>query len=158
DARLDRFNGLAVSADNVAIARFDLAKMNLDRTKPLVVSVNGGGPQEIASPLPEALYWEFDRAQWRALHGPRVRPARGRPFPGGLTALYHDEPFIIVWGSLGPDSLDAQLEELARIGSRVSRPSWTARRSHSWMPNGRIPVKRDVDVTPEDIASKNLIL
>lgn len=158
DARIDLFNGLYMNLDNVDVLKIDVGQASLNKGKPLLVSINSQYVQTIPAPLPDTLYFANTEDGWQVSEQGREAVPYRLHFPGGMTALYHGEAFMIVYGTRGDEDTTEKLKALAEAGSRMPRPGWTTKNAMSIMPYGRIPVKQDTDVTSEDIAKYNLIL
>jgi poly(3-hydroxybutyrate) depolymerase len=152
---------LYVVTDNVGILALSLKASPVDRGRGLTIVYRGRIDTALAAPLPDSLYLTAKQGGLRvSAKGPAVPEVR-RHFPGGLPALYHGEPLLIVWGTTGDGRADSLLKAQAEMARYAVRPSWVAEpRSATFetMLTGAIPAKADADVTPADIAGCNLIL
>jgi len=159
--RAGRNNSLSIDTDNVNILKLDLQTAPLDLTQPLYVTVNTVLLGVISNDIPEHLYIvaQEDGHAFSAV-GPGD-PSVRRHFPGGMAALYHGEPLLIVYGTTADEEMNKALREGARLASQSSNPAWYDEKADfpmNEMLYGRIPVKADTEVTEEDLQSKNLIL
>ncbi len=155
-ARFDRDNGLHLDVTNARIVRLALDASPADRTRPLEVSVNGHPAARLEPPLPEEVFVLLEETP-RVVHEAPERPKFRLHFPGGVAALYHGEPLLLVYGTTGDDATTRQLRMLAEVISRWSRFTAAGDLSPEMM-YGALPVKPDHAVTTEDLARSNLIL
>jgi dienelactone hydrolase len=63
-----------------------------------------------------------------------------------------DKPFLFVISTAGRDSKSIELQDAARRAAEAQARDWTQRA------NGIVQIKQDMEVTRDDIASRNLIL
>jgi len=159
--RAGRDNSLSVDMDNVNILKLDLQAAPLDLAQPLYVTVNTVLLGVISNDVPEHLYIVVQDDGYAFSVAKPDEPAVRRHFPGGMAALYHGEPLLVVYGTTADEEVNKALREGARLTSKSSSPAWYDEKSDFPMNEilyGRIPVKADTEVTEEDIQSKNLIL
>lgn len=155
-AALDETNTLYLSVQDAGIVRIDLDNSPAQRTMPLHVVLNGEMPVTIAEP--PAQLWVVDNGT-----GPKVstsKPAaqkRRYHFPGGLPAMYHGEPIMVVYGTQGDATNSAALKQFAEsvsISPNAGIPDehWRVQRF------GALPIKADTEVSEDDLERYNLIL
>ncbi len=158
DARFDRANALHVDVENARVLRIGLAESPADLGRRLDVVVNGTPVTRLEAPLPREIFLRRGEAGWTVAR--EASPAFGfrLHFPGGVTALFHGEPLLVVYGTLGPRGTTARLKAMAETGARHSRFSPATVEMRPLMTHGGLPVKADRDVTPEDLERCNVIV
>ncbi len=153
DAEVEERGGkqtVVLEPRNVEAIALDVASMPVDAGKDLHIEAPGL-TDEISAPLPPELFltreadgWQVKRS-WQA-PASEVRPCRS----GAAENLYHGEPLLIVYPTLGPADEMARLEEAARSLSTYG--------GAGNMTSAAFPTKADRDVTQADMAHFNLIL
>lgn len=164
DAKVGSGNELYLSLDNVAVAEIQIDRSPLNPKLSMMVSINRTWVEELPSPLPEKLYAIRSDVGWSLQSSAPDLPKARLHFPGGVKALYHGEPILIVWGTMGNSEEDNALSKAAEMLRHSSSPSFPAATRlrdgvpADYSPYGKLPAKADVDVTEADIAKYNLIL
>lgn len=152
-------NSLTAELRNVGRLTLRIDESPFDHSRPLRVSINGKPEIEFPAPLPARL----DIGASGTVTAPRPAP---RPHtPGGAYQLYHGEPLLIVYGTLG----GVNLRTAAEAAARSWNPAWLGEGdmfgrdpddgvpfSHNLY--GALRTKADHEVTAEDIAGNHLVL
>lgn len=155
-ARFDQDNALYLDARNARVVRVALDASPADRSRSLHVSVNGRPATRLEPPLPGELFVlpeEDPRVLLRAPELPNFR----LHYPGGVAALYHGEPLLVVYGTAGRTEITARLRTLAEAISKWSHFPSGGELSPE-MTYGALPVRPDHAVTDEDLDRSNIIL
>jgi poly(3-hydroxybutyrate) depolymerase len=162
-ARLGEDNGLYCSLDNVGCLRVDLADSPADQDRPLRVYVDGKPLLVLKSPLPETIYIRSGEEGWYVVEELPEETGKRLHFPGGIMALYHGEPLMVVWGTQGDPQTVQRIARCAESARRACRPSWP--QPEPWedlpryeMPFGMLPGKPDTAVTASEMEKYNLLL
>lgn len=158
-------NDVYAELSNVQRLTLRLDEAPVERSRPLQVSVNGGLPLSWQAPLPERLEVVCADGVWR-LQLPASAPETRLHTPGGALLLYQGEPLLIVYGTLGSPTENAAMKAAAEAAAASPNPSWAAEKGdpgpdgvpHHRLLYGHLPTKSDKDLTPEDLASKHLVL
>jgi hypothetical protein len=162
DLRVGDDNSLWAELDNVAALAVKLMKSPADRGQDMRVVVNAMTRATLSAPLPEELFLRRDGEAWAVSTQPPPTGGPRRHFPGGLPAMYHGEPLLVVWGTRGSPAATDSLRALAEKARRAPSPDWQAgdekEATIRRMLYARLPAKADVDVTDADLAACNLIL
>ena len=163
DARLGVDNTLYVSADNVDVARLDLAGSPADRQKEMMVVVDQNVRTVLDPPLPPEIYLAREQTGWRVSSDRPTAPPTRLHFPGGGMALYHGEPLMIVWGTGGDEEIRSRMHAVAQSARAAYKPAWSGqdRATDPGEPSTRIgplPGKPDTEVSAADIENYNLFL
>jgi len=141
---------LTLALDNVAVLELDVRGMPIEPREGLSLQV-GYKLIERQGPLPERLFlvrsgdgWSISD-RWSPEGGP-VRPYRA----GAARNLFAGEPLMLVYGTMAGDERTALLREGANSVARTRR----------WGPmySGEFLIKKDTDVSGEDMARFNLVL
>ena len=144
-------NNLYLELDNVAVLALNLPAPLFDKAAPLVVNIAGSALRREA-PLPDTLYVRRKLDGWELADSNPVAPSSPRPYvSGSVSNLYQGEPLLVVYGTTGSDDC---LEAMSRFAREMS----TYTISREPMDISSIPVKRDTDVTDDDIRTRNLVL
>ena len=158
DARIDAGNVLHVDVENARVVRIALDKSPVDFGRPLGVAVNAKPIARLEPPLPKVVFVVHDEDATRVVTAPPEEPNFRLHFPGGVTALYHGEPLMIVYGTRGSPEVTARMKTMAEAISRRSRFAPGTAESSPLMTQGALPVKADREVTEGDLARSNVIL
>jgi pimeloyl-ACP methyl ester carboxylesterase len=153
----------SLSLRNVNVLKIDLNTSPVDSTESVIVEVDGSVVGEIKPPLTGLISVARRRDDWILLRGSSESPEKRLHFPGGAMALYHGEPMMVVYGTLGDPSLVASMRRMAEATSRSSRPGWPfpepwEDRPRMNMPVGGFTCKPDTAVSGEDMKAYNLFL
>lgn len=155
-ARLDPDNTLYIDIVNAEWTRLDLEASPANMKQPLDMVIDGGMPIRM-DPIP-ADCWIVKAGDRYVLSGrPPAAPSRRLHYPGGLNALYHGEPLMVVYGTRANEKTTAMMKSFAEKVSRSSNAGITHLEWH-WMTYGGYPVKADIEVTAEDQHRFNMIL
>jgi len=141
---------LTLALDNVAVLEMDVQGMPVDSREGLSLQV-GYTLIERQGPLPESLFLVRSEDGW--LVSDRWSPAPGsiRAYRAGAARnLFAGEPLMLVYGTLAGDERTALLREGVKSVARTRR----------WGPmySGEFLVKKDTEVSGEDMARFNLVL
>jgi poly(3-hydroxybutyrate) depolymerase len=150
-------NTLYLKFDNVAALSLDINSSPIDRNKPLNIFLNGLAIGTIQSPIPDRLFIIGSENRWSVAVDAPMLPKERLHFPGGVNALYHGEPLMIVWGTHGSDAVNKKIKDLAQFARATPNPGWTDKYDRH-MQHSLLPGKPDTAVTDEDINQYNLIL
>jgi hypothetical protein len=157
-------NTLAATTSNVAALAIRVSESPLDPKRALALSIDGTQLARKA-PLPERLLLVKAGSGW-AFAEESPAPGTRLHTPGGANQLYDGEPLLIVYGTQAASDVNAALRQAAVVASRSSNASWPSPSgdagddgiSHNQNLYGELNVAADVDVTPEQIASRHLVL
>jgi hypothetical protein len=163
--RLGPSNMLYGSLSNITRLRLDLAQSPVDRAKALQVSLDGARTLVVPAPLPESLELVLSSSGVTSEQPvvPEIRPHT----PGAALSVYDGSPLLVVYGTSGNDATNAAMRNAALSASRSPNSSWPVDRfqpapqdgiSHHQNLYGELPIKADVDVTAEEIATRHLVL
>ena len=135
---------------NVAVLALDVAAMPLQVENPLRIRI-GDVVRDLRAPLPKQLYlvngargWQLER-DWQT-PATKIRPYRS----GGAENMYHGEPLLIVYPTLGAPAEMARQKKAAQALCRSGGAGEMATAS--------FPMKADKDITQADMEHYNLIL
>jgi dienelactone hydrolase len=157
-------NQLTVRASNVGRLALRVREAPLDPNAPLELTI-GGTRLRRAAPLPNVLTVARLGNAWAFEERTPELPFRLHT-PGGANQLYDGEPLLIVYGTSGNDEADAALRAAAGIASRTFNASWQSPNgqvgndgvSHNQNLYGELMTRADVDVSPEELESRHLVL
>jgi hypothetical protein len=157
-------NALAATTSNVARLSIRVDESPLDPDRALALNIDGTLLARQA-PLPERLVVVKAGSGW-AFEGAPPIPSTRLHTPGGANQLYDGEPLLIVYGTQGASEVNAAMHQAAVVASRSSNASWPSPSgdagddgiSHNQNLYGELNVAADVDVTPEQIAARHLVL
>lgn len=157
-------NQLTLRLTNVGRLALRLREAPLDPNAPLELSIDGTRLRR-AAPLPNVLTVARQRSGWAIEEQAPELPFRLHT-PGGANQLYDGEPLLIVYGTGGNDEADAALRAAAGIASHSFNAAWQSPNgdvgddgvSHNQNLYGELQTRADVDVSPEDIESRHLVL
>jgi hypothetical protein len=157
-------NALAATTSNVARLSIRVGESPLDPQRALTLRIDGT-QLERRAPLPARLVLVKAASGW-AFEGEPATPSTRLHTPGGANQLYDGEPLLIVYGTHGTSEVNAALQQAAVVASRSSNASWPSPSgdtgddgiSHNQNLYGELNIAADVDVTPEQIASRHLVL
>lgn len=158
DARFAADNALHIDTDNVRVLRVSLADSPADLGRRLHVVVNANTVTRLESPLPREIHVVQENGAPRVVTEKPAEPGYRRHFPGGVTALYHGEPLLLVYGTRGGPEITDRLRRMAEACSRLSRFSASTGDLSTMMTYGGLPVKADHEVTREDLERCNVIV
>ena len=158
-------NVLTLDTHNVRRLKLDLANAPFDRGTKLELRVAGAPVAELTAPLPATAYLEHTGGAWRFDTSPPAAPFRLHT-PGGANQLYNGEPLLIVYGTFGTEAEQRAMRAAADAASRSSTAQWvvpSADKGSDGVPHnqnlyGELDIKADVEVTPEDVAKKHLVI
>jgi hypothetical protein len=158
-------NRLDAQLDNIRSLHLRLAEAPLDAGQALRVNIEGAPALSVPAPLPAELWLEHVDSTWTLAESAPVAPFRLHT-PGGANQLYDGEPLLIVYGTHGDAPLQAALRAAASAASHSSNASWPKPGrdagddgvAYNQNLYGELNVKADVDVTPEDISQRHLVL
>lgn len=156
DARLGEGNTLYLNLHNGHTVRFDLAASPADTDQPLRIVLDGVDIANVPAPLPAHIWLTQQQGSPTITTEPPVLPDYRLHYPGGMPALYHGEPLLIIYGTGGDDARDEQLLGLAQAIARTPHARWDD--VADMMDYGSLPMKPDTDVTAEDLQTRNVIL
>ncbi len=150
-------NTLYLNFDNVAALSLDITASPIAPNKPLIIYLEGQALGTVQTPIPDKLFINRSDNKWKVSPHPPLLPKERLHVPGGLNALYHGEPLMIVWGTQGTDEINNKIEELAQLARATPHPGWTDKFDRQ-MQYSLLPGKPDTAVTNEDMRQFNLIL
>ena len=150
-------NTLYLNFDNVAALSLDISSSPIDRNKQLNIFLNGLALSTVQNPIPDKLFIYGIDNKWKVTPDAPMLPKERLHIPGGVNALYHGEPFMIVWGTKGSDEVNEKIKDLAQFARATPNPCWTDEYDRH-MQHSLLPGKPDTAVTVEDINQYNLIL
>ncbi len=162
--KLTARNDLHMQVENCRVLKLDLTSAPVDPSLPLNIYSSSLFQFTVPAPLPDSYHLTFSENPVKGSAVEPEPPAARLHFPGGAQAMYHGEPFLIVYGTQGNPKMTAQQKKIANIIAASPNPNWAkADLFNNWGPMmpmlfGRIPVKADSEVTDEDIESYNLYL
>ncbi len=153
DAEVEDKGGVqtvVLEPQNVDVVALDVASMPVDADRDLRIEAPGL-TREIKAPLPPELFLTREADGWQVKRSWQAPASEVRPYRSGAAEnLYHGEPLLIVYPTLGPADEMARLEEAAKALSAYG--------GASNMPAAAFPTKADSDVTQADMEHFNLIL
>jgi hypothetical protein len=164
DAQLRPDNTLYLSLDNVAIAEVDLSASPADRDAALTVAVQSRATATIEPPLPDRLFVVAAGDGWEVSPVMPALPEYRLHFPSGAQALYHGEPLMVVWGTQADAETNRRIYEVAQLARKSPNARWPdpgyrkSGKPTDMFISGQLPGKPDAEVTPEDMATCNLML
>ena len=150
-------NTLYLNLDNIAALSLDITSSPIDRDKPLIIFLEGQALGTVQTPIPDELFVYGGDDKWSVAPHPPIQPKERYHVPGGLNALYHGEPLMIVWGTQGVEEMNKKIGDLAQLARATPNPGWTDKFDQQ-MQYSLLPGKPDTAVTDEDILQYNLIL
>ncbi len=150
-------NTLYLNFDNIAALSLDITSSPIDRDKPLIIFLEGQALGTVQTPLSDKLYINRSDNKWKVSPYPPLLPKERLHVPGGLNALYHGEPLMIVWGTQGAEEMNKKIGDLAQLARATPNPGWTDKFDRQ-MQYSLLPGKPDMAVTDEDMIQYNLIL
>ncbi len=156
DARIGSDNTLFVDLDNVALTRLNLHAAPADADADMPVVINRKIVTRLKAPLPKTVWLQADGQGVGIRQSPPEMPTTRLHYPGGMPAMYHGQPLMIVYGTGGDDDRDAELKALAERISQSPDPAWN--RPGNVMEFAKLPVKSDRECTRHDLQNRNLIL
>jgi len=149
-ARLINVNQLVIYFENVENAVISLDDKLVDHDSLLGIILNGKYI-EYSAPLPDKIYISKKENSFNLSEKFAV-PGNKRLYqPGSWQNFYDGEPLMIVKGTTGNDQT---INKINQCASEISKWSYIARK----MNYATIPVKKDSELTDEDIKKYNLIL
>jgi dienelactone hydrolase len=157
-------NQLTLRLSNVGRFALRVREAPLDPAAPLELSI-GGVRLRHAAPLPDVLTLARQGSGW-AFEGRAPELPFRLHTPGGANQLYDGEPLLIVYGTSGSDEADAALRAAAVIASHSFNASWQSPNgqagddgiSHNQNLYGELPIAADVEVSPEQLETRHLVL
>lgn len=159
DARFDTYGSLYVDTQNANSIKIALHDSPANTAKPLLVVINGKPIKNLPSPLPKNLLLKKELDGWRVYtEAPTETTTIRLHYPGGVSALYHGEPLLIVYGTKGDKKTTEKLLNLAKICSKRATFSLLEKNQRTLMHHGNIPIKMDSEVTTNDLKNNNLIV
>ena len=149
-ARFINANQLVLYFENVENAVISLDDKLVDHDSLLGIIINGKYI-EYSAPLPKKVYISKKDTVYTISEKQTEQNDKRLYQPGSWQNFYNGEPLMIVKGTTGDDKTINQINQCA---AEVSKWSFIARE----MDFGTIPVKKDSELTAEDIKKYNLIL
>ena len=157
-------NQVALRVNNVSRIALRVREAPLDVNAALQLSI-GGSRLTRQAPLPSVVTLARQGNGWVIEERAPELPFRLHT-PGGANLLYDGEPLSIVYGTSGSDDADQALHDAAVLASRSFNASWQSPNgevgndgiSHNQNLYGELNIQADVDVTPEEIESRHLVL
>ncbi|HTV17034.1 MAG TPA: prolyl oligopeptidase family serine peptidase, partial [Polyangiaceae bacterium] len=157
-------NQVALRVNNVSRLALRVREAPLDPDAPLVLAI-GGARLTRPAPLPNVVTLARHGNGWVIEDQAPELPFRLHT-PGGANQLYDGEPLLIVYGTSGSDEVDQALRDAAAVASHSFNASWQSPNgdvgndgiSHNQNLYGELNIAADVDVTPEQIATRHLVL
>ncbi|MCD6404815.1 MAG: hypothetical protein J7M19_03210 [Planctomycetes bacterium] len=150
-SRVETPNNLYLQMDNIDTLAVDLIPPLFEKDAPLEISVTNV-LLRMAPPLPQRIFVHRTADGYEICTDDPLPKSAVRTYTmGSLSNLHRGEPILIVEGTQGEAGL---VEAMAAFAGKMSG------RTRSWRPMdmATIPVKRDVDVTDDDIRKRNLFL
>jgi len=163
--KLGPANILYGQLDNIARLRLDIAHSPIDPDTDLQLSLDGAHTISLPAPLPDTIDIAIDKQ--KAGFVKSTESEMRLHTPGAATLLYCGDPVLIVYGTQADPSTNQAMLSAAIAASQSPNPSWPVESvmkspvdgiSHAWNTYGQLPIKADVELTEDDIASKGLIL
>jgi len=149
-ARFINVNQLIIYFDNIENSVISLDEKLVDYDSLLGIIINGKYI-EYSAPLPPKIYISRKNNVYDISEKPAEQKTTRLYQSGSWQNFYNGEPLMIVKGSTGDKK---SLAKLNKCANEISKWSFIARR----MDSGIIPVKKDSELTAEDIQKYNLIL
>ena len=149
-ARFINVNQLIVYFDNIENAVISLDDKLVDYDSLLGIIINGKHI-EYSAPLPDKIYLSKKNNAYIISEKPPEQKNIRLYKSGSWQNFYNGEPIMIVKGSSGNEK---DLKMIDKCAHEISKWSFVSR----MMDSGTIPVKKDSELTDEDIQKYNLIL
>jgi dienelactone hydrolase len=157
-------NTLHADLHNLSRLRLFLSEAPFNRTQALHISINAGVPFDAAPPLPDTLILAKNGGSWQ-IESPESLPFRLHT-PGGPLLLYNGSPLLIVYGTTSDQHTVEAMRSAAVAASKSPNPEWAADGGeagidgvpHAQNLYGKLNVKADREVTPEDLQRCHLVL
>ncbi len=140
-----------LSLENVATLEVSLPEKLFDRKAAIEIALDSAS-LAVGAPAGEKVFVHRKGDGWEVSKENPVRTSGVRSYEAGALAnLYSGEPLLIVRGTSGPEGIVRAMEGLA-----AQMKGFTS----NWEPMdfATIPVKKDTEVTDDDIRTRNLVL
>lgn len=158
-------NQLYLKLDNINTIQLEIGNSPFDQNQDLKISVNGNIPFNAVAPLADTIYIVNEKGNWSATGQKSAQPEFILHTSGGVKNLYHNEPLLIVYGTLADTRTNNILAQAAIAASKSPGPLWVGDQGDikEGVPNqqllyGHLKMKADTLVTPEDFKKYNLLL
>ncbi|RLD11607.1 MAG: hypothetical protein DRI44_03165 [Chlamydiae bacterium] len=149
-ARFINVNQLVLYFENVENAIISLDEKQVDHDSLLGIIINGKYI-EYSAPLPKKLFISKNISTYFLSEKPVEKNENRLYLSGSWQNFYNGEPLMIVKGTGGDEKTKKKLNECA---AEISKWSFVARKIES----SALPIKKDSELTSEDINKYNLIL
>jgi predicted peptidase len=158
-------NQLYLDLENIQSLQIQVSQSPLDPQQKLKISISGKVFITMNAPLPDSLFVTEKNGIWHAGDNLVNRPAFALHTPGGVHNLYHHEPLLIVYGTIGDETARQAMAQAANAANKSVHPMWVGDEGDikDGIPNhhllyGHLKMKPDTAVTESDLKKYHLVL
>jgi poly(3-hydroxybutyrate) depolymerase len=158
-------NQLYLELENIRTLQIQVLQSPFDPGQKLKISISGKVFITMNAPLPDSIFVTEENGTWTARDNWMNRPMFALHTPGSVHNLYHHEPLLIVYGTIGDETAREAMAQAAISASKSVHPIWVGDEGDikDGVPNhqllyGHLKMKPDTAVTESDLKKYHLVL